>query len=97
MVELHYQATQAEIHKLVVGPYENNVFILRCRETGDAVLIDAANEHEKLLELCTALGEVQVKGKSQRVQVWGVADEAIGTDLGVEPPTHPGAAARHAA
>ena len=31
------------------------MFVLRCRETGDSVLIDAANEHEKLLELCTRL------------------------------------------
>ena len=53
---LHYQDTQAEIHKLVVGPMDNNVFVLRCRETGDAVLLDAANEHEKLLELCKDLG-----------------------------------------
>ena len=29
---------------------------MRCKHTGDAVLIDAANEHEQLLELCTALG-----------------------------------------
>jgi glyoxylase-like metal-dependent hydrolase (beta-lactamase superfamily II) len=53
---LHWQDTQAEIHKVVVGPYDNNVFILRCRETGDAVLLDAANEHELLLELCRDLG-----------------------------------------
>ncbi len=53
---LHWQDTQAEIHKVVVGPFENNVFILRCRETGDAVLLDAANEHELLLELCRHLG-----------------------------------------
>jgi glyoxylase-like metal-dependent hydrolase (beta-lactamase superfamily II) len=52
---LHYSDTQVEITKLVVGPYENNVFVLRCRQTGDAVLIDAANEHEKLLDLCKAL------------------------------------------
>ena len=31
------------------------MFVLRCKQTGDAVLIDAANEHEKLLELCRAL------------------------------------------
>lgn len=53
--ELHFEDTQAEIHKLVVGPMDNNVFVLRCKQTGDAVLIDAANEHEKLLELCKAL------------------------------------------
>jgi glyoxylase-like metal-dependent hydrolase (beta-lactamase superfamily II) len=52
---LHYQDSQAEITKLVVGPMDNNVFVVRCRETGDAVLIDAANEHEKLLELCQRL------------------------------------------
>ena len=52
---LHYEDAQAEIHKLVVGPVDNNVFVLRCRETGESVLIDAANEHEKLLELCKAL------------------------------------------
>ena len=48
--------TQAEIHMVVVGPMDNNVYVLRCRETGDAVLIDAANEHEKLLDLCQRLG-----------------------------------------
>ncbi len=56
MSTLHYEDAQAEIHKIVVGPYENNVFVLRCKETGDAVLLDAANEHERLLELCQGLG-----------------------------------------
>lgn len=55
MTDLHYEDTQAEIHKVVVGPFENNVFVLRCRATGESVLIDAANEHEKLLELCRRL------------------------------------------
>ena len=53
---LHWKGTGVEVHKIVVGPYENNVFTIRCTETGDAVLIDAANEHEKLLELCQTLG-----------------------------------------
>jgi glyoxylase-like metal-dependent hydrolase (beta-lactamase superfamily II) len=52
---LHYEDERAEIHKLVVGPMANNVFVLRCTETGEAVLLDAANEHEKLLELCQRL------------------------------------------
>ncbi len=53
---LHFSDTDLEIHKVVVGPFENNVFVLKCRHTGDAVLIDAANEHDLLLELCTTLG-----------------------------------------
>src|ERR1700677_2573147 len=53
---MHYEDNRAEIHKLVVGPMDNNVFVLRCKETGDAVLLDAANEHDKLLALCQRLG-----------------------------------------
>jgi len=53
---LHWQNGDVEVHRLVVGPVDNNVFVVRCRATGEAVLIDAANEHEKLLELCTTLG-----------------------------------------
>jgi glyoxylase-like metal-dependent hydrolase (beta-lactamase superfamily II) len=53
---LHYEDSQAEVHRLVVGPIDNNVFVLRCKQTGEAVLVDAANEHDKLLELCRRLG-----------------------------------------
>jgi glyoxylase-like metal-dependent hydrolase (beta-lactamase superfamily II) len=53
---LHWSATGVEVHKVVVGPYDNNVFVVRCTETGEATLIDAANEHEQLLELAKRLG-----------------------------------------
>jgi glyoxylase-like metal-dependent hydrolase (beta-lactamase superfamily II) len=53
---LIWDATGVEVHQVVVGPVDNNVLVLRCTETGDAVLLDAANEHERLLELCEALG-----------------------------------------
>ena len=53
---LHYADGQIEIHKVVVGPYDNNVFVLRSKRTGDGIMIDAANEHEKLLELAQRLG-----------------------------------------
>ncbi len=50
----------AEVHQIVVGPMDNNVYILRCRRTGEAMLIDAANEHEALLDICRDLGVNQV-------------------------------------
>ena len=53
---LLWEATGAEVHRVVVGPMDNNVYVLRCTESGDAVLLDAANEHERLLDLCTTLG-----------------------------------------
>jgi glyoxylase-like metal-dependent hydrolase (beta-lactamase superfamily II) len=57
---MHYEDSQAEIHKVSVGPMDNNVYILRCKQTGESVLLDAANEHEKLLELCRRLEVRQV-------------------------------------
>ena len=53
---LHWSDTGVEVHKVVVGPVDNNVFVIRCTSTGEAVLIDAANEHERLLDLCRGLG-----------------------------------------
>jgi glyoxylase-like metal-dependent hydrolase (beta-lactamase superfamily II) len=53
---LFHADTGFEIHKVVVGPVDNNVYVLRCTETGEAVLLDAANEHDRLLDLCRELG-----------------------------------------
>lgn len=39
------------ITKLAVGPYDNNAYLLRCTATGEQLLIDAANEAPRLLEL----------------------------------------------
>ena len=39
------------ISKLAVGPMDNNAYVLRCSATGAQVLIDAAAEPERLMEL----------------------------------------------
>jgi glyoxylase-like metal-dependent hydrolase (beta-lactamase superfamily II) len=39
------------VTKLAVGEMDNNAYLLRCTQTGDLVLIDAANEAPRLLEL----------------------------------------------
>jgi len=50
-----WEDATCEVHRMVVGPMDNNVYVLRCRRTGDALLVDAANEHEALLEVCRRL------------------------------------------
>ena len=35
---LHWTNADVEVHRVVVGSYDNNVFIVRCRRTGEAVL-----------------------------------------------------------
>ncbi|MBG0816988.1 MBL fold metallo-hydrolase [Planomonospora sp. ID82291] len=39
------------ISKLAVGPFDNNAYLVRCNDTGDGLLIDAAAEADRLLEL----------------------------------------------
>jgi glyoxylase-like metal-dependent hydrolase (beta-lactamase superfamily II) len=39
------------VTKIAVGPMDNNAYLLRCASTGQALLIDAANEASRLTEL----------------------------------------------
>ena len=39
------------VTKIAVGPMNNNAYLLRCTSTGQAILIDAANEASRLIEL----------------------------------------------
>ncbi|SES25061.1 MBL fold metallo-hydrolase [Lentzea albida] len=39
------------ITKISVGPMDNNAYLLVCRSTNEALLIDAANDHERLSDL----------------------------------------------
>jgi len=59
-VELVWSDAKAEVHRFVVGPVENNVYVVRCRRTGEATLLDAANEHDRLLRVATRLGVTSV-------------------------------------
>lgn len=59
-VALVWSDAAAEVHRFVVGPIENNVYVVRCRRTGEATLLDAANEHDRLLRVAQRLGVISV-------------------------------------
>jgi glyoxylase-like metal-dependent hydrolase (beta-lactamase superfamily II) len=59
-VELIWSDAAADVHRFVVGPIDNNVFVVQCRGTGEAALIDAANEPERLLRIAKSLGVTSV-------------------------------------
>jgi glyoxylase-like metal-dependent hydrolase (beta-lactamase superfamily II) len=59
-VELVWSDALAEVHRFVVGPIENNVYVVRCKRTGEATLLDAANEHDRLLRVAGRLGVTSV-------------------------------------
>ena len=46
------ETTHFIISKVSVGPGDNNSYLLRCKSTGSQLMIDAANEPQRLLELC---------------------------------------------
>jgi glyoxylase-like metal-dependent hydrolase (beta-lactamase superfamily II) len=39
------------VTKISVGPMDNNAYLVTCRNTGEALLIDAANDAQRLLDL----------------------------------------------
>ncbi len=83
----HYEDPSVRIDKLVVGPFENNVFVLRCKGTGEAAIVDAANEHELLLEVARATGVRRVlttHGHWDHIQAV-VAVRDAGIDVGIAP------------
>jgi glyoxylase-like metal-dependent hydrolase (beta-lactamase superfamily II) len=81
----HFEDADVRIEKLVVGPYENNVFVIRSKRNGDAVIIDAANEHALLLEVSRATGVGRVlttHGHGDHIQAVTALRNA-GIDVGI--------------
>jgi glyoxylase-like metal-dependent hydrolase (beta-lactamase superfamily II) len=81
----HFEDADVRVDKLVVGPFENNVFVVRSKRSGDAVLLDAANEHELLLEVSRATGVRRVlttHGHFDHIQAVTAVRNA-GIDVGI--------------
>ena len=82
-----YEDDQVQVTKVVVGPMVNNVYVVRCVETGASVLIDAADEPEVLLPLCDELqvGDVlTTHGHRDHIQAVPAVRDA-GHRVGVSP------------
>jgi glyoxylase-like metal-dependent hydrolase (beta-lactamase superfamily II) len=83
----HYDTPTVRIDKLIVGPFENNVFVVRCKGTGEAAIIDAANEHELLLQVSKETGVRRVlttHGHWDHIQAVEAVRDA-GIDVGIAP------------
>jgi len=57
---LRYEDERVEVHSVVVGYLATNVYVPRCKHTGNAVLIDAADDAPRLVRLCRTLGVERV-------------------------------------
>ncbi|MER7442980.1 MBL fold metallo-hydrolase [Micromonospora avicenniae] len=65
------------ISKLSVGPMDNNAYLLTCRATGEQVLIDAANEAPRLLELIGDRDLTAVVTTHQHMDHWVALEEVV--------------------
>jgi glyoxylase-like metal-dependent hydrolase (beta-lactamase superfamily II) len=64
--------------KLSVGPMDNNAYLLRCTGTGDQVLIDAANEPDRLLDLVGDAGLTAVVTTHGHPDHWQALAAVVG-------------------
>lgn len=65
------------ITKLSVGPMDNNAYLLRCRATGDRLLIDAANEPGRLLSLIGESGLSTVVTTHAHMDHWIALEDVV--------------------
>lgn len=59
------------ITKLAVGPMDNNAYLLRCNDTGEQLLVDAAAEPERLVQLVGQGGLATVVTTHRHPDHWG--------------------------
>lgn len=65
------------ITKVAVGPMDNNAYLLRCRATGEQLLVDAANEAGTLLALIGDGGLTSVLTTHRHQDHWQALDEVV--------------------
>ncbi|WP_066368032.1 MBL fold metallo-hydrolase [Herbidospora mongoliensis] len=63
------------IAKMEVGDFGNNAYLIRCRETGDGMLIDAAAEPGRILELIGRQPISVIVTTHQHGDHWGALEE----------------------
>ncbi|MFJ7495386.1 MBL fold metallo-hydrolase [Streptomyces sp. NPDC097727] len=72
-----HELTDLMISKVAVGPMNNNAYLLRCRATGEQLLIDAANEAGTLLRLIGDDGITSVVTTHRHGDHWQALGEVV--------------------
>lgn len=76
------------ITKVSVGPMDNNAYLLHCRATGEQLLVDAAAEPGRLVELAGAAGLATVVTTHRHPDHWGALSDVVGAS-GARSLAHP--------
>jgi len=81
------------ITKVSVGPHDNNAYLLRCRDSGEQLLVDAPTEAGRLLELVGDAGLVTIVMTHRHHDHWQAlreVAEATGARIVAHPLDAPG-------
>lgn len=65
------------ITKISVGPMDNNAYLLRCHDTGDQVLIDAADDADRLIALIGSAGLSSVVTTHRHRDHWQALEKVV--------------------
>lgn len=49
----HYTDSKMDIFKIKCGPYDNNAYIVRCKETNQSLIIDTPSEPDELVAIAS--------------------------------------------
>ncbi|MEV2276625.1 MBL fold metallo-hydrolase [Nocardiopsis sp. NPDC049922] len=82
------QLPHLTIAKLAVGPMDNNAYLLRCTATGEGLLIDAAAEADRILDLIGERGLARVVTTHRHQDHWQALAEVVG-QTGARTVAHP--------
>lgn len=80
------------VTKLSVGPMDNNAYLLRCTTTGEQLLVDAANDAERLIALLNRGGLTSVVTTHRHRDHWVALSAVVGA-TGARSLAHPDDAA----
>lgn len=72
-----HELARLSISKLAVGPYDNNSYLLRCRATGRQILIDAAAEPARIMELIGPDGVDLIVTTHRHADHWQALAEVV--------------------
>jgi glyoxylase-like metal-dependent hydrolase (beta-lactamase superfamily II) len=65
------------VSKISVGPMDNEAYLLRCRDTDEQILVDAAEEPDRLLDLVGPDGLVGVVTTHRHADHWQALEEVV--------------------
>ncbi len=84
----HFENDHVGIRKAEVGTFENNAYVIACKQTADSVIVDAASDADTVIELAMGTVPSAVLTTHGHADHVGAARE-VATRLGIPIRLHP--------